>query len=170
MKNLNRLFLTELGICFSSEARLGPALFRMAETTASLGLKRLIRLHGQESEWNVKHLEGIFEACGEKARGKRCEAIAGILADGEKLTAGLGRSPIFDAALIAIARKIGHWQIASYASLGEWADLLAYGEVAEVLNGILDKKKAMGKSLAAIARSQGHPEGPEKPRVKKVAG
>lgn len=168
MKHLKTLFVAELGTCFSSEARLAPALAKMAVTAASPSLERLIRLQGHECERNVKDLEGIFEACGEKARGKRCEAIAGILVDGDKFLALPGDGPALDAALIATMRKIIHWEIASYSSLAEYAGLLDQPEAAGVLKGILDKKTAAEKSLAGVSPQHGSQEGTGKLRARKV--
>lgn len=153
MKTLEDLFLDELADMYDAEQRLVRALPKMAKAATSPALQAAIRSHLKETEGHVTKLEKVFKACGEKPKGKKCEATVGLLEEGDEIAADFKGSPAINAALISAAQKVEHYEIASYGCLHEWAGLLGNETAAALLLTILDEEKAANESLTDLARA-----------------
>ena len=94
----------------------------------------------------------------EKAKGKTCEATVGLLAEGDEIAADFKGSPAINAAIIAAAQKVEHYEMASYGCLHEWAGLLGNHKAAAILERILGEEKAAKDSLTKLARASSNEE------------
>lgn len=158
MKTLNDLFLDELADMYDAEQRLVKALPKMAKAATCDDLKGAMQSHLKETEGHVKKLEEVFQCFGAKARGKTCEATVGLLKEGDEIAAEFKGSPAINAALIAAAQKVEHYEMASYGCLHEWAGLLQNDKAAGLLEEILDEEKAANESLTKLARASSNEE------------
>jgi ferritin-like metal-binding protein YciE len=158
MKTLNDLFLDELADRYDAEKRLVQALPKMAKAATCTHLQRLIRSHLKETESHVKKLEKVFKCYSEKAKAKKCEATIGLLKEGDEIADDFKGSPAINAALISVAQKVEHYEIASYGCLREWAGLLGHKEAAGLLQEILVEEKAANHSLSELARFKSNDE------------
>jgi len=158
MKTLKDLFLDELADMYDAERRIVKALPKMAKAATCDHLKKAILSHLKETEGHVKKLERVFQSCGEKAKGKTCEATVGLLEEGDEIAADFEGSPAINAALISAAQKVEHYEMASYGCLHEWAGLLGNTEAAGLLQEILDQEKAANESLTELARASSNEE------------
>lgn len=152
MKTLKDLFLDELADMYDAERRIVKALPKMAKAATCDELKGAIQSHLKETEGHVKKLEQVFQAFGQKAKGKTCEATVGLLAEGDEIAAEFKGSPAINAALISAAQKVEHYEMASYGCLHEWAGLLGNQKAADLLQEILEEEKAADESLTKLAR------------------
>ena len=154
MKTLEALFLNELADMYDSENRLTRALPKLAKAATHDELREAFESHLAETEGHVKKLQKIFTAFGKSAKGRKCEAINGLLKEGDQIAADNKGSPTINAALIAAAQKVEHYEIASYGCLREWAKQLGNEEASGVLQQILDEEKDADQSLTALARER----------------
>lgn len=152
MKTLESLFLDELADMYDAENRLTKALPKLAKAATDEELREAFESHLVETEGHVRKLEKVFYHFGKTARGKKCEAIVGLLKEGEEILSDNKSSPTINAALVSAAQKVEHYEIASYGCLREWADQLGNDPAAELLQDILDEEKAADQKLTEVAR------------------
>jgi ferritin-like metal-binding protein YciE len=157
-KTLHDLFMSQLADMYDAELRIVKALPKMAETATCNHLKDALLFHLKETESHVTKLEQVFELFGEEARGQKCPATVGLLAEGADLAVEFGGSPAINAALIAAAQKVEHYETATYGCLCEWAELLGQVEAAALLEGILDEEKAANENLTELAETRSNVE------------
>jgi len=153
MKTLNDLFLNELADIYDAEHRLIKALPKMAKAATCTKLKGAMQGHLKETEGHVKKLDRVFECFDQKAKGQTCEATVGLLEEGAEIMTEFKGSPAINAAIIAAAQKVEHYEIASYGCLHEWAALLGNNEAAVLLQEILNEEKAANEALTVLARA-----------------
>ncbi len=153
MKTLKDLFLNELADIYDAERRIVRALPKMAKAATCDELKRAMESHRKETEGHVTKVEEVFQSFDLKAKGQTCEATVGLLKEGEEVATEFKGSPAINAALIAAAQKVEHYEIASYGCLHEWAELLGNRKAAAVLKEILGEEKAANESLNKLAHS-----------------
>jgi ferritin-like metal-binding protein YciE len=153
MKTLKDLFLDELADMYDAERRIIKALPKLAKAATCPDLKKAIQSHLKETEGHAKKLEQVFQSCGKKAKGKTCEATVGLLKEADEIAAEFKGSPALNAALIAVAQKVEHYEIASYGCLLEWAELLDNQKAAGLLQQILDQEKHANEALNELAHS-----------------
>jgi ferritin-like metal-binding protein YciE len=153
MKTLKDLFMDELADVYDAERRIVKALPKLARAATSDDLKRVIQAHLEETEGHVDKLEQVFQAFGQKAKGKTCDAAVGLLKEGDAIAAEFKGSPAINAALVAAAQKVEHYEIASYGCLHEWAEQLGKEIAVELLKQILDEEKSANESLNELAHS-----------------
>ncbi len=158
MKTLQDLFLGELADIYDAEQRLVKALPKMAKAATCTDLQEAFLAHLEETKVHVTKVEQIFECFDHKARGKTCKATVGLLEEGDEIAEEYAGSPAINAALIAAAQKVEHYEIASYGCLHEWAGLLGNPEAADLLQEILDEEKAANASLTELALSDSNDE------------
>lgn len=154
LESLRDLYLTELRDLYSAEKQLIEALPKMAEAATSPALKAAFRTHLQETEGHVSRLEQIFEAANEKPGGETCEAMKGLVEEGELYVDAKGSDEVRDAGLIAAAQKVEHYEIAGYGSARALAMRLGELEAANHLQETLDEEGAADHKLSEIAESQ----------------
>ena len=145
--------MDELADMYDAEQRIVRALPKMAKAATSPALRTAILSHLKQTEGHVKKLERVFRACGEKPKGKKCEATVGLLEEADEIATDFKGSPAINAALISAAQKVEHYEIATYGCLHEWAGLLGNDTASGLLLAILDEEKAANASLTELARN-----------------
>ena len=158
MKTLQTLFLDELADMYDSEHRIARALPKMAKAATCTRLREALRKHLKETQGQISNLEQVFASLGEKAKAKKCEATVGLLKEGDEIAAEFKGSPAINAALIAAAQKVEHYEIASYGCLHEWAGLLGQYKAAGLLKKNLDQEKDADEALTELARDGNNEE------------
>lgn len=151
LETLRDLFLNELRDMYHAEKQLVRALPRMAKAADSAELRQAIEKHLGETENQVQRLEGVFQSIGETARAKACKGMAGIVEEGKEMLEEDGQEPVIDAAIIAAAQKVEHYEIASYGCLITYADLLGEREASRLLKQNLAEEEATDKALSQLA-------------------
>ena len=151
MKTLENLFLAELADMYDAEHRLIKALPKMAEAATDEELKAAFQAHLTETEGHIAKVEQVFQAFGKQAKGMKCEATVGLLKEADEISDDNEGEPTLNAALIAAAQKVEHYEIASYGCLRTWAVLLGNQQAAKLLAEILFQEKAADVKLTQIA-------------------
>ena len=153
MKTLQDLFLDQLADIYYAERQLTKALPKMAKAAAHQPLREAIEAHLDETEDHVRRVELAFHELEETPRAKKCQAILGLLKEGEEMVDEHKEGPSLDAAIIAAAQKVEHYEIATYGCLVEWANQLRLPAVSDLLDEILEEEKAADIGLTMLARS-----------------
>ena len=155
-ENLQELFVNELRDIYDAEKQLTKALPKMAKAAESDELRAAFEEHLDVTRTQVGRLEQVFKLLGMAARGKPCEGMKGLIAEGEEVMEEMEGSTL-DAALIASAQKIEHYEIATYGTLATFAEVLEMQEAKDLLGQTLEEEKEADEKLTAIA-SQINPE------------
>ena len=149
---LRELFVDQLKDMYDAEQRITKTLPKMAKSAQSDELREAFESHLEETEEHVSRLEQVFETIGETAKKKTCKAIVGLIAEGDEL-ASEAEGAALDAALIAAAQKVEHYEMATYGCLRTWADLLEEEQASRILQTTLDEEGEADKKLTDIAQS-----------------
>jgi len=123
----------------------------MAKAAESEELQEAFTLHLKETEGQIKRLEQVFKQVVQAVRGKRCKGMEGLVEEGKEMMEEEGEPEVLDAALIASAQKIEHYEIAAYGCLRTYAELLGYSEAAQLLEQNLKEEEAADKKLNTLA-------------------
>lgn len=150
---LMKLFEDELKDIYWAEKALTKALPKMAKNATSDELKQAIEDHLSETEGQVEKLERVFELIGKKAVAKKCEAMAGLVKEGEEIMKDTEKGAMRDAGIISAGNKVEHYEIASYGTLSTFARILGLDEASEILHEILEEEKNADATLTQIAES-----------------
>jgi len=153
LESLRDLFIAELRDLYSAENQLTKALPKMAEAATSPELKAAFEDHLEETRYHVTRLEEIFEGLNEKPTGETCEAMEGLIEEGENYVTAKGDHYVIDAGLIAAAQRVEHYEIAGYGTARTLASHLGEDKAAELLQETLDEEGAADKKLTSIAES-----------------
>ncbi len=150
---LAKLFEDELKDIYWAEKALTKALPKMAKNATSSELIDAIQSHLSETEDQVKKLEKVFDILGKKAVAKKCEAMAGLIKEGEEIMQDTEKGAMRDAGIISAGNKVEHYEIASYGTLKTFADMLGLDEASEILGEILEEEKNADATLTEIAET-----------------
>jgi ferritin-like metal-binding protein YciE len=152
-KDLNDLFLDTLKDIYYAEKQILKALPKMAKAATSDKLRAAFEKHQDETEGQIGRLEQIFELLGKPARGKKCDAIEGILDEGKEIMEEYAKTSALDAGLLAAAQAVEHYEISRYGTLKAWATKLDMPEAAKLLDQTLNEEKKTDESLTKIAET-----------------
>jgi ferritin-like metal-binding protein YciE len=152
-KQLDDLFHNTLKDIYFAEKKIVATLPKMAKAATSPELKKAFEKHRIETEGHVKRLEDIFALIDAKPQAKTCDAIMGIVKEGEGLIEEYKGSMALDPALIAVAQAVEHYEIARYGTLKCWAEELGIDGAAALLEATLQEEKMTDKALTALAES-----------------
>jgi ferritin-like metal-binding protein YciE len=150
-KNLNALFLDTLKDIYYAEKQILKALPKMAKAAQAEGLRAAFEKHHTETEGQVERLEQIFELLGKQARGKKCDAIEGIIEEGKEIMEEYDGMPALDAGLLAAAQAVEHYEISRYGTLKAWASKLKMAKAEKLLDETLAEEKKTDESLSKLA-------------------
>jgi ferritin-like metal-binding protein YciE len=151
VENLQELFVHELKDILDAERQITKALPKMAKGAESDELRAAFEEHLAVTEEQIGRLETIFESLDKAARGKHCPGMEGLIKEGSEMLKEEDPSPTLDAALIAAAQKVEHYEIAAYGTLVEWAKLLGMDDAVELLQQTLAEEKETDEKLTAVA-------------------
>ncbi|NLS01938.1 ferritin-like domain-containing protein [Rhizobium sp. P32RR-XVIII] len=150
-KTLEDLFHDTLKDIYFAERQILRALPKMARAAQSAELKAGFEKHKEQTEGHVERLQQVFEIAGKRAQGKTCEAIQGIIAEGEEIMEDFKGTAAVDAGLISAAQAVEHYEIARYGTLKTWAQTLGYNDAVALLDQTLQEETATDKTLTKLA-------------------
>lgn len=150
-KTLEDLFYDTLKDIYFAERQILRALPKMARAAQSTELKAGFEKHREETESHVERLQQVFEIIGKRAQGKTCEAIQGIIAEGEEIMEEFKGTSAIDAGLISAAQAVEHYEIARYGTLKTWAQTLGFKEAVTLLDRTLQEEGKTDQLLTKLA-------------------
>jgi ferritin-like metal-binding protein YciE len=150
LESMQDLFLNELKDIYNAEKQILRALPRMAKAADAPALQQAFNKHLRETEGHVTRLERIFKSLGQAARGKKCKGMEGLIEEGKEILEEEGAPEVIDAALIAAAQRVEHYEIAAYGCLRAYAQLLGYNEADQLLGQTLQEEEATDEALSAL--------------------
>jgi len=151
LDSMSDLYVNELKDVYNAEKQLVKALPKLAKAAQTQELKAAFEEHWEQTQNHVNRLETIFKSLDERPGGETCEAMQGLVSEGDDFLKADGEDAVRDAALIMSAQKVEHYEVASYGSLREFAHLLNREDDVDLLQQTLDEEKAADKRLNEIA-------------------
>jgi ferritin-like metal-binding protein YciE len=152
-KALDDLFEETLKDIFYAENKILKALPKMAKAAQSEELKAAFENHLKETEGQVSRLEKVFDMIEVAPRGKKCEAIEGMIEEGAEIMKEFKGAPALDAGLVSAAQAVEHYEIARYGTLKRWAEQLGLDEAAGLLEETLEEEKHTDQALTDLAEA-----------------
>lgn len=152
-KTLEDLFHDTLKDIYYAEKKILKTLPKMRRAAHSPELKEAFAKHQEQTQGQIERLGQVFEAFGKPARGKTCDAIEGIVAEGEEIMEEFAGNAALDAGLIASAQAVEHYEMTRYGTLKAWALELGQPEAAALLDETLREETQTDKSLSALAKA-----------------
>ncbi len=153
LNNLEDLLVEQLQDLYDAENRLIDALPKMADAAHVPALKQAFRTHLQETEGQKRRLEQAFQRLGKEPTRESCEAMQGLISEGEEMIKLEGEPEVKDAGLIAAAQRVEHYEIAGYGCARSFARRLGHDAVAQLLQQTLDEESAADDKLSQIAET-----------------
>jgi len=153
LTSLEDLFVSELRDLYSAEQQILKALPKMAKAARSKELKAAFEDHYKETKGQADRLDRIFKALGESPKGRKCEAMEGLLSEGQDLIAEEADPSVLDAGLIGAAQKVEHYEIAGYGCVRTYAEMLGYEGAAELLDKTEQEEGNADKKLTELAKT-----------------
>jgi ferritin-like metal-binding protein YciE len=154
LNNLTDLYLVELKDLYSAETQLIRALPKMAKAATSPSLREAFEEHLSATEQHRDRLEQIFKELDASPKGKKCVAMEGLIEEGSEVIEAEAEPAVKDAALIAAAQRVEHYEIAVYGTARSFAELLGHSEQAELLQTTLDEEEETDEALSELAESE----------------
>jgi len=148
---LHDAFIDELRDTYDAEKQILKALPKMVKAAASEDLRAAFEEHLEETREQVSRLEQVFASIGEKARGKHCDGMAGIIEEGKSVMEEDFDDVTMDACLVASAQRVEHYEMAAYGTLVAWAQAMGHNDAAELLEQTLEEEKAADQKLTELA-------------------
>jgi ferritin-like metal-binding protein YciE len=149
--SLREHLVEELNDLLNAEQQLIEALPQMADKASQRELKSAFRSHLAQTRTHERRVTQALKQLGEQASGKTCEAMEGLLEEGQDLMGSSDPGALLDAMLITAAQKVEHYEIAAYGTVRTYAQVLGQRDVARLLNDTLKEEKAADKKLTRIA-------------------
>jgi ferritin-like metal-binding protein YciE len=151
LKNLEELYVDQLKDLYSAEKQLIQALPKMAKAANTPELQQGFETHLEETRNHLERLENIFSRLGSSPGRKKCKGMEGLLEEGKEAIDLDGDSDVRDAALIAAAQRVEHYEIAGYGTVRTYAQQLGFKQDSDLLQSTLDEEGATDKKLTALA-------------------
>jgi len=148
---LHDAFIDELRDTYDAEKQLTKALPKLAKAATNPKLRQAFETHLEETRGQIERLERVFESLDERARGKHCDGIAGIIEEGKSIMEEDFDETTMDACLIAAGQRAEHYEMAAYGTLVAWAEAMGHDEAARLLHETLDEEKAADEKLSSLA-------------------
>ena len=152
-KTLREMFHDTLKDIYFAEKKILGALPKMAKAAQAHELKAAFQKHEVETKEHVVRLEKVFAEIDQVARGKTCDAILGIMEEGQEIMKGYKGMPALDAGLLAAAQAVEHYEIARYGTLKTWASELGLNQAVKLLDATLSEEKKTNDALTTLAES-----------------
>jgi ferritin-like metal-binding protein YciE len=153
IETMQDLFLEQIQDLYDAEQRLTKALPEMAEASSSPELRDAFERHLGETEGQITRLEQIFQSMGRDAKGTTCDAMKGLIKEGDEMVSDTDASAVRDAGLIASANRVEHYEIAAYGSARSFAQSLGMDRAVSLIEETLEEEKAADRKLTQIAES-----------------
>ncbi len=153
LESLHDLYVDELKDLYNAEHQLLKALPKMAKAASAPQLAKAFTVHLTETKGQIDRLEKIFKKLDVGPKGKTCKAMEGLLEEGKEMMAENANPTVMDAALIAAAQRVEHYEMAGYGCVRTFARLLGYEYAADLLQETLDEEGAADKKLTTLAET-----------------
>ncbi|HVT17130.1 MAG TPA: ferritin-like domain-containing protein [Thermoanaerobaculia bacterium] len=153
LESLKDLYLEQLRDLYDAETQLVDALPKMAEAAKANDLKRAFNDHLRQTREQVSRLERIFKTLGEKATGRTCKGMQGLIKEGEEMLKNKGEPEVIDAGLIAAAQRVEHYEIAGYGTVRTYAEMLGDEEAVKLLEKSLQEEEETDDKLTELAEA-----------------
>jgi ferritin-like metal-binding protein YciE len=150
-KTLKDLFFEQMKDIYFAEKQIYKTLPKMAKATTLAELKQAFLTHRQETQGHIERLEQVFKLLGKRAQTKPCEAIKGLIAEGDETVEDFAGSEAIDAGLVAAGQAVEHYEMARYGALIAWAKQLGMRDAASLLTETLQEEKKADQLLTQIA-------------------
>ncbi len=151
---LDDLFLHTLQDIYYAENQITKALPKMIAKATAAGLKSGFETHLKETEGQIARLEQVFQTLGKEPKAVTCPAIDGIIKEANELAGDIADKSVLDAALIAAAQAVEHYEITRYGTLIAWANQLGHSDAADILQQTLAEEKATDEKLTVMAEGK----------------
>ena len=151
LKNLEELYVDQLKDLYSAEKQLVQALPKMAKAANTPALQQGFQTHLEETQNHVERLENIFSRLGSSPGRKKCKGMEGLLEEGKEAIDLDGDADVKDAALIAAAQRVEHYEIAGYGTVRTYAQRLGFSQDSDLLQKTLDEEGETDKKLTVLA-------------------
>lgn len=151
LNTMKDLFVDQLRDLYSAEDQLTRALPKMAQAATSSDLQSAFRDHLSETQKQKQRLEQIFTTLGMSPQGETCQAMEGLIKEGEEIIRTHADPQVKDAALIAAAQRVEHYEMAGYGTVRTFADELGYSDAKDLLQTTLDEEGSANKKLTSLA-------------------
>ncbi len=151
--SLQKLYVEELKDIYSAEKQILQALPKMAKKASNEQLRTAFQEHLEQTRGQVERLDRIFERLGKSPRGKKCKGMEGLIEEGKEVLEEDMEDEVRDAALIAAAQRVEHYEIAAYGTVRTYAELLGEKGDAKLLQQTLDEEGTTDKKLSQLAES-----------------
>ena len=152
-KTLTDLFEDGLKDIYYAEKKILAALPKMAKATQTEELAAAFEKHREETEQQVERLEQVFETFDQKAKGKKCPGIDGIIEEGQEIMKEFRGMPALDAGLLAAAQAVEHYEITRYGTLIAWAEKIGLRDAVPLLKENLEEEKSTDRTLTELAET-----------------
>ncbi|MBX9823703.1 MAG: DUF892 family protein [Xanthobacteraceae bacterium] len=152
-KTLQDLFHDTLKDIYFAEKKILTALPKMAKAAQTEELSAAFEKHEGQTEEHVARLEKVFEMIDAKPQGKTCDAIVGIIEEGQEVMKEYKGSPALDAGLLAAAQAVEHYEISRYGTLKSWAEELGLDDAVQLLDETLSEEKETDQALTQLAET-----------------
>ncbi|ODU00549.1 MAG: hypothetical protein ABS79_03125 [Planctomycetes bacterium SCN 63-9] len=153
LESLRDLLIEQLEDLYDAEHQITKALPKMAEAASEPKLKAAFKKHLKETEGQIERLDQVFEALGQKAKRKTCKAAKGLIAEGDETIKEDAEPAVRDAALIAAAQRVEHYEMAGYGTVCAYAKQLKETAVLKLLKATFAEEKATDEALSELAES-----------------
>jgi ferritin-like metal-binding protein YciE len=150
-ESVRELMIEQMQDLYDAEKQLVKALPKIAKAASNAELKQAIEGHLEETKGHVQRMEQAFEMLEAKAKGKPCQAMKGLVEEGEETIKEGLPEPLADSALICAAQKVEHYEIAGYGTLISWANSIGLQKVAKVFEQTLKEEKEADQKLTEVA-------------------
>lgn len=150
-KTLDDLFHDTLKDIYYAERKILKALPKMARAAESDDLRAAFEKHKEETEGQIERLQQVFELIGKRPQGKTCDAIEGIISEGEEIIDEFKGTVAIDAGLISAAQAVEHYEMARYGTLKRWAEMLGMKDAAKLLDETLKQEGKTDSDLSKLA-------------------
>ena len=150
-KTMNDMLLTCMQDVYYAERQILKALPKLAKASQNEELKNALMHHREETQGQVERLQKAFEAMGKRARGQTCEAVNGLIEEGEEIIEEYEQGPVRDAGIVACAQAVEHYEMARYGTMVAWAKAVGAEDVAQLMHETLEEEKQADATLNQLA-------------------
>jgi ferritin-like metal-binding protein YciE len=150
--SLKQLYIEDLNELYDCESQILKALPRLIKRSSSLGLRKAFTQHLQETKTHLERLDQLFDDMSGRPKSRKCQAMRAILEQGDEVLESEAQGDLLDAAIIGVAQRMEHYEIAAYGCVRTYAALLGNGDSADLLQVTLDEEKATDNTLTELAK------------------
>jgi ferritin-like metal-binding protein YciE len=152
-ESLHDLYINELHNLYNAENQIVKAMPKMIESAHAVDLRNALNEHLQQTHEQVRRLQQVFQLHHEEAKGQKCKGMEGLIEEGKDMLRHEENADVRDAAIIAAAQKMEHYEMASYGAVRTWARQMGHTEAVDLLQRTLDEEGESDKRLTQIAQS-----------------